>query len=79
MIFHYYYQWHKTNEKARNLAAVQEHLTYIGALKSRNLEAAIITLTALGGIAHFYEISTKNPDWRVVRPRPKWDKTGPEG
>lgn len=41
MIFHYHYQWNKAEERARNLAAIHEHLAYIGALKSRNLEAVI--------------------------------------
>jgi DNA-binding GntR family transcriptional regulator len=46
MIFHYHYQWSKTDEKNRNLAAIQEHLAYISALKSRDLEAATITCRA---------------------------------
>lgn len=37
MIFHYHYHWNKTNEKARNKVAIQEHLDYIAALKSHNL------------------------------------------
>jgi DNA-binding GntR family transcriptional regulator len=35
-IFHYHYQWNKVDEKARNEAALVEHLAYIDALKSRN-------------------------------------------
>lgn len=46
LIFHYHYQWNKADEKARNLAAIHEHLAYISALKSRNLEAATITCRA---------------------------------
>jgi DNA-binding GntR family transcriptional regulator len=46
MIFHYHYQWNKAEEKTRNLAAVQEHLAYISALKSRDVEAATITCRA---------------------------------
>lgn len=34
MIFHYHYQWNKTDERARNAVAVREHLDYIAALKS---------------------------------------------
>lgn len=34
MIFHYHYQWNKTNERQRNEIAVREHLAYIEALKS---------------------------------------------
>ncbi len=36
MIFHYHYQWNKKDEKERNQVAVQEHLTYIAALQSRD-------------------------------------------
>lgn len=46
MIFHYHYQWNKAEEKARNTVAIQEHLAYIAALKSRDLEAAMITCRA---------------------------------
>jgi DNA-binding GntR family transcriptional regulator len=35
-IFHYGYQWNKRDERQRNEAAVQEHLTYMKALFSRN-------------------------------------------
>ncbi|MGH6760563.1 MAG: GntR family transcriptional regulator [Phyllobacterium sp.] len=38
MIFHYHYQWNKTNEQKRNRIALEEHLCYITALKSGNLE-----------------------------------------
>jgi DNA-binding GntR family transcriptional regulator len=41
MIFHYHYQWSKVDEKARNSAAIDEHLAYIAALKSRDREAAM--------------------------------------
>lgn len=46
MIFHYHYQWNKADEKTRNLAAIQEHLAYISALKSRDVEAASVTCRA---------------------------------
>lgn len=36
MIFHYHYQWNKAGERQRNEVAVQEHLAYIAALKSRD-------------------------------------------
>lgn len=36
MIFHYHYQWNKAGERQRNEVAVQEHLAYIDALKSRD-------------------------------------------
>ncbi len=35
MIFHYHYQWNKA-QKARNKVALEEHLAYIAALKSRD-------------------------------------------
>ena len=38
MIFHYHYQWNKTNEPGRNKIALQEHLKYIAALKSGKLD-----------------------------------------
>lgn len=37
MIFHYHYQWNKTNEINRNAVAASEHLDYIAALKSGDL------------------------------------------
>jgi DNA-binding GntR family transcriptional regulator len=37
LIFHYHYQWNKQDERQRNEVAIQEHLTYIDALKSRNV------------------------------------------
>lgn len=39
IIFHYHYQWNKADEKERNIVAIQEHLDYIAALRSRDLRA----------------------------------------
>lgn len=36
MIFHYHYQWNKADERQRNETALQEHLDYIAALRSRD-------------------------------------------
>ncbi|MDQ6436563.1 FCD domain-containing protein [Mesorhizobium sp. LHD-90] len=36
MIFHYHYQWNKADGRERNAVAVNEHLAYIDALKSRD-------------------------------------------
>ena len=41
IIFHYHYQWSKVGEKERNRVAIDEHLAYIAALKSRDKEAAM--------------------------------------
>ncbi len=41
IIFHYHYQWSKIGEKERHGVAIDEHLAYIGALKSRDKEAAM--------------------------------------
>ena len=41
MIFHYHYQWSKIGEKERHGVAIDEHLAYIGALKSRDGELAM--------------------------------------
>jgi len=38
LIFHYHYQWNKTDERQRNEVALREHLTYIEALRSRNVD-----------------------------------------
>jgi DNA-binding GntR family transcriptional regulator len=38
MIFHYHYQWNKLDEKQRNAVAILEHLEYITALASRDME-----------------------------------------
>lgn len=43
LVFHYHYQWNKVSERARNGAAIAEHLAYIDALISRDpkrIEAA---------------------------------------
>ena len=37
LIFHYHYQWNKSDELERNKVAVTEHKTYIAALFSRDL------------------------------------------
>lgn len=41
LIFHYHFQWDKTEERIRNAAAIKEHLALIHALKSRNKPAAL--------------------------------------
>ncbi|MGO8799520.1 MAG: GntR family transcriptional regulator [Roseiarcus sp.] len=41
IIFHYHYQWSKIGEKERHGVAIDEHLAYISALKSRDTEAAM--------------------------------------
>ena len=38
LIFHYHYQWNKRDEKQRNTVAIKEHLVYIDALLSRDLD-----------------------------------------
>lgn len=37
IVFHYHYQWNKTNARQRNARALEEHLDYIAALKTRDL------------------------------------------
>lgn len=37
LVFHYHYQWNKSDERVRNECAIQEHLSYIDALRSRDL------------------------------------------
>lgn len=39
IVFHYHYQWNKTNARERNQRALEEHLDYISALFSRDAEA----------------------------------------
>jgi DNA-binding GntR family transcriptional regulator len=41
IVFHYHYLWNKVDEKERNIVAIQEHLAYIAALKSRDLGAVL--------------------------------------
>lgn len=41
LIFHYHFQWDKTNERLRNQAAIGEHLRIIAALKARDKAAAL--------------------------------------
>jgi DNA-binding GntR family transcriptional regulator len=43
LIFHYHYLWNKSDEKERNVVAIEEHLTYIAALRSRDKDAAVMT------------------------------------
>jgi DNA-binding GntR family transcriptional regulator len=38
LIFHYHYQWNKVDERERNAVAIEEHLEYIKALYTRNLD-----------------------------------------
>ena len=40
LIFHYHYQWNKHDERERNEAVIQEHLTYIEAVLSRNVSSS---------------------------------------
>ncbi|QDL91651.1 GntR family transcriptional regulator [Paroceanicella profunda] len=40
LIFHYHYTWDKTEEKARNAAAIAEHLTWIEAMLARDAPAS---------------------------------------
>jgi len=40
LIFHYHFQWNKSDERARNEAAIYEHLAYLDALKSRDMARA---------------------------------------
>lgn len=40
LVFHYHFQWNKTDERARNADAIGEHLFYIHALRSRDPERA---------------------------------------
>ena len=37
-IFHYHFQWNKRDEKQRNQVAIAEHIAYIDALKSSNMD-----------------------------------------
>jgi DNA-binding GntR family transcriptional regulator len=39
LVFHYHYQWKKHDERQRNEVAIREHLAYIDALLSRDLQA----------------------------------------
>ena len=41
LIFHYHFQWNKSDERARNEAAIHEHLIYIDALRSRDEQKAM--------------------------------------
>ena len=36
LIFFYHYQWNKRDERARNEAAIYQHLAYIDAIMSRD-------------------------------------------
>ncbi|HEV7309281.1 GntR family transcriptional regulator [Ensifer sp.] len=36
IVFHYHYQWNKTNARQRNARALEEHLAYIEALRSQD-------------------------------------------
>lgn len=40
LVFHYHFQWNKSDERTRNEAAIHEHLAYLDALKSRDLVRA---------------------------------------
>jgi DNA-binding GntR family transcriptional regulator len=51
MIFHYHYQWNKKDERQRNEAAIREHLTYIDALLSGNVNMVELACRAHLGTA----------------------------
>lgn len=40
LVFHYHFQWNKSDERVRNENAIREHLVYIEALRSRDLGRA---------------------------------------
>lgn len=40
LVFHYHFQWNKSDERTRNEAAIHEHLVYIDALRSRDVVKA---------------------------------------
>lgn len=40
IVFHYHYQWNKTNARERNARALEEHLAYIEALRSHDPKRA---------------------------------------
>lgn len=40
LIFHYHFQWNKSDERVRNECAIHEHLLYIDALQSRDASKA---------------------------------------
>ena len=43
-VFHYHYQWDKSDEKARNTVAIQEHIDIISKMLMKDLRGAIISL-----------------------------------
>ena len=40
LVLHYHFQWNKADERTRNADAIQEHLAYIDALRSRDVGRA---------------------------------------
>jgi DNA-binding GntR family transcriptional regulator len=46
IVFHYHYLWNKIDEKERNIVAIQEHLAYMAALKSRDRDACTMAARA---------------------------------
>jgi DNA-binding GntR family transcriptional regulator len=46
LIFHYHYQWNKSDEKNRNIVAIREHLECIEALQSGNSADVAAAVTA---------------------------------
>mgnify|MGYP004524931225 CR=1 FL=1 len=46
LIFHYHYQWDKTDERQRNEAAIQEHLEWIEAMLRRDEKTALAAAQA---------------------------------
>ena len=76
LIFHYHYQWNKRSERQRNETAIEEHLDYIRALKTRDLDdierAAHVHLatarrTLLDSIDHVFRPSLPDHERSGIR------------
>ena len=58
LVFHYHYQWNKHDERQRNEGAIREHLTYIEALRTRNV--SIVELACRAHLASARETLMKS-------------------
>jgi DNA-binding GntR family transcriptional regulator len=82
MVFHYHYQWDKSDEMPRNLHAVKEHLAILRALARRDVPAALEAMSTHLGSARttmLRSISHREAPTDGAKARTAFKPVGSEG